>query len=172
MADVERIGVAIEVPAPFGEFLRAQRKSFGDEQADKIPSHVTLLPPTLVGDDELTAMCERLGKVAAQVPSFELRLQGTGTFRPISPVVFVGLAEGIAQVYGLESKIRDELDDHDAEFPYHPHVTIAHYLDDQSLDHAQQTLARYGCQFWVDHITLYRHLDETGWVTHRCFGLA
>jgi 2'-5' RNA ligase len=43
----------------------------------------------------LSEVEEHLRKVALAEQPFELHLRGTGTFRPVSPVVFVQLAQGI-----------------------------------------------------------------------------
>ena len=40
-------------------------------------------------------------------------------------------------------------------FPYHPHVTVAHHLDEAALDRAYETLADYDCTFEVADFHLY-----------------
>ena len=39
---------------------------------------------------------EHLANASSLNDAFRIHLRGTGTFRPVSPVVFVMLAEGIA----------------------------------------------------------------------------
>ena len=88
------VGVAIPVPEPYGTELRRHRASFGDQQAESVPTHVTLLPPTLVDEAAMDDIDEHLLKVALAHPRFVMQLRGTATFRPNSPVVFVALSEG------------------------------------------------------------------------------
>ena len=49
---------------------------------------------------------EHLRAVAADEQPFDIQLRGTGTFRPVSPVVFVQLAAGIGECERLEQRVR------------------------------------------------------------------
>ena len=44
------VGVSIAVPEPYFSQLREMRRAAGDPQADAVPPHVTLIPPTEVAD--------------------------------------------------------------------------------------------------------------------------
>lgn len=167
-----RIGVAIAVPDPYGARLETWRASFGDPQAGEIPAHITLLPPTLLTPDELDAAIEHLAAAASSVPTFEVHLRGTGTFRPVSPVVFVALATGISGCERLESAVRRGPLARDLDFPYHPHVTVAHDLPDDVLDSAYDALGGFDARFRVEEFALYVHDDRGGWQVHRTFPLA
>ena len=101
-----RIGVAITVPQPFSATLQAARGRVGDPAAPSIPPHITLLGPTAVEPGDLAAVERHLEEVASHYRPFVLRLRGTGTFRPVSPVVFVQVVEGIAGCQALERHIR------------------------------------------------------------------
>jgi 2'-5' RNA ligase len=167
-----RIGVAVPVPEPWGAELEGWRASFGDPQAASIPAHVTLLPPTAVGPDDLAAVEEHLAAAAAGVAPFPIHLRGTGTFRPVSPVVFVALATGIAGCERLEARVRSGVLARDVEFPYHPHVTVAHDLPDDVLDEAYDSLAGYSARYEVEAFCLYVHDDSDGrWTVRRTFPL-
>ena len=165
------IGVAIPVPDPFGAMLREKRADFGDPMAETVPSHVTLVPPTEVKDDELELVCSSLERASATLPPFPMRLRGTGTFRPISPVVFIAVSQGISYTEMLAKCVQNALDSPEPEFPFHPHVTVAHNLDDQSLDRAYDDLRDFECQFTVNEFALYHHEDDAGWVPQRTFPL-
>ena len=41
------------------------------------------------------------------------------------------------------------------DFPYHPHVTVAHHLEEAALDRAFESLADFRCDFRVGSIELY-----------------
>jgi 2'-5' RNA ligase len=161
------IGVAIAVPEPFGEELRAHRASFGDPQAGGIPTHVTLLPPTEVDDDALPVVEEQLERVADKHAPFEVQLRGTATFRPVSPVVFVAVTRGISECEMLAESVRTELGGAELRFPYHPHVTVAHDVPDEALDLAFDTLRDYDVRFSVASFALYVHDESSGWVCER-----
>jgi 2'-5' RNA ligase len=171
-ATTTRIGVAIAVPDPWGAELERWRASFGDPQAHAIPAHITLLPPTEVDTDRLEAVEAHLSAAAAHVPAFDVHLRGTGTFRPVSPVVFVALARGIGGCERLEAAVRSGLLQRDLEFPYHPHVTVAHDLADDVLDEAYDALGGFTARFAVSRFALYRHGADGVWLVHREFALA
>jgi len=165
------IGVAVAVPDPYGEELRDHRASFGDRQARAVPTHVTLLPPTDFSGDELGDVAQRLRLVADKHPAFEMRLRGTATFRPVSPVVFVSLAQGISECELLAEAVRSELAREQLRYPYHPHVTVAHDLPAVALDLAFESLAGYEASFSVTAFALYIHDEANGWVREEQFAL-
>ncbi|TWD81901.1 2'-5' RNA ligase [Kribbella amoyensis] len=166
------IGVAIPIAEPYGSELQKYRADFGDPMASSIPTHVTLLPPTEVDDADLAGIDEHLLQVAARFPKFRIRLRGTATFRPISPVVFVTLAEGISSCEVLQSQVRSGPLEVELRFPYHPHVTVAHDLNKESLDRAYDTLSSYDCAFDVDAFSRYEHGADGVWRPQRDFPLA
>ena len=165
------IGVAIAIPEPWGEQLQAYRVDLGDVTALQIPTHVTLTPPTEVTDDRLPALERALGEAAARVAPFRMHLRGTGTFRPVSPVVFVAVAEGISHCEHLADAVRTGPLHVEREYPYHPHVTVAHHLEDALLDRAFDELRDVECTFLVDRFFLYVHDDSSGWRPAREFAL-
>ncbi|GAA3667554.1 2'-5' RNA ligase family protein [Nocardioides ginsengisoli] len=164
------IGVAVAIPEPWASELYDYRLSIGDPTAEGVPSHITLIPPTEIdnGLDEIEA---HLASAAGEVGPFRVHLRGTGTFRPVSPVVFVGLAEGISQCEQLADVVRRGPLGVDLHFPYHPHVTIAHHLDDPTLDRAFDELAGFECAFDVTDFHLYVHDEQVGWRSRRTFPL-
>jgi len=166
---VPTIGVAIAIPEPWATQLQDYRTSIGDVTAEKIPTHITLVPPTEA--EALSDVEELLASVAPEVESFRIHLRGTGTFRPVSPVVFVTVVEGISQCEQLAALVRRGPLASQPEFPYHPHVTIAHHLDDGLLDRAFTELSGFDCSFEVTDFHLYLHDDEVGWQPDQSFAL-
>ena len=164
-------GVAVTVPEPWGSELQSAREEFGDPMASAIPPHVTLLPPTVVESATLEEFHDHLAKVTADAAPFDMVLSGTGSFRPVSPVVFVQVSQGIAACEELESAVRSGPVERHLEFPYHPHVTIAHHLGEDSLDRAFDDLAAFRCSFRVESVELYLHDDDGVWRVQRSYPL-
>lgn len=163
------IGISLEIPEPYGSDLRARRASYGDAHAKYVPTHVTLLPPTEVEPAALGEIEEHLAAVAAEFEPFTMRLGGTGTFMPISPVVFVQIAQGITQCDTLEAKVRSGVLERPLQFPYHPHVTVAHDLEPSMLEYAMQDLADYHAEFDLDRLKLYEQCPAGSWQVLREF---
>lgn len=164
------LGVAIEIPAPFGTALDAVRSRFSPDDGD-MPAHVTILAPVDVDADVMPAVLAHLAEVAAQTAPFRLVLRGTGTFRPISPVVFVAVAEGISSCEQLERRVRSGDLAVETRFPYHPHVTIAHDVPEETLDLALAELSSFSADLVVDGMSLHENVDGT-WRLVRRFDFA
>jgi 2'-5' RNA ligase len=161
--------VALPIPDPYGRALQRSRASFGDPLAPAIPTHITLVPPVRVAATALEDIEAHLRAVAADERPFPILLRGTGTFRPLSPVVFVSLAIGITECENLERRIRAGPLDRTPDFPYHPHVTVAHHLSDELLDRAFNELAEYTAEFPVWGFSLYEHGLDGVWRPQRHF---
>ena len=163
------MGVAIAIPEPFGSQLRQRRAAFGDPLAETVPSHVTLIPPTEVTEAGFDGVCATLQSAASTLHPFAMRLRGTGTFRPVSPVVFIAVSEGIAGTEIMAKALQSKLGAPESDFLFHPHVTIAHNLTDDVLDRAYDELADFECAFQVNAFHLYLHEDGHGWTPRREF---
>jgi 2'-5' RNA ligase len=109
--------------------------------------------------------------VARRHAAFPVLLQGTGTFRPMSPVVYVRVAGGADQIVTLESDVRSGPLQRTLRFEYHPHVTVAHDVPEATLAVAQRTLSDYEAAFTADAITLYEMGSGGVWGPLRDFEL-
>lgn len=165
------VGVAIAVPEPFASDLRSHRAALGDPQARTVPTHVTLLPPVELNDGELQDASKHLREVASAHAPFDIHLRGAATFRPLSPVVFVVVAGGISECELLAADVRSGPLQRDLQFPFHPHVTVAHDLPGAHLDRAYEELADYECRFTVESFALFAHDEVSGWLPQREFAL-
>lgn len=169
---VRTVGVAIAVPEPFGSRLQTHRASFGDPRGRSIPTHITLLPPTEVpdaGPDLGVDVGTHLASVAASCAPFGVHLRGTASFRPVSPVVFVPLLEGVRECAALEQRVRSGPLAREVTFSYHPHVTVAHGLPDPRLDEASAVLADFECRFEVGDLHLYEYGSDGVWRAEQAF---
>ncbi|GAB3659420.1 2'-5' RNA ligase family protein [Actinocorallia lasiicapitis] len=171
MESDQTIGVSLAIPEPYGAELQRQRELLGDPLATKIPAHVTLVPPTPVPPSAMDEVVAHLESVAEVTGPFRLRLRGTGTFRPVSPVVFVAVVEGISPCELLQEKLRRPPLERELMFSYHPHVTVAHNVDDHTLDKAFKELAGFHAVFDVEEFWLYELGPDGVWRPVRAFPL-
>ncbi|PID97021.1 MAG: hypothetical protein CSA84_01265 [Actinomycetales bacterium] len=165
------VGVSIPIPEPHGPRLQAKRAEFNDPMAHAIPAHVTLLGPTELSDAEMPLLVEHLTRIGRRSAPFPMVLRGTGTFRPVSDVVFVQVAQGISGCEQLEQQIRVDRWARELAFPYHPHVTVAHDVPGPDLNRAFDELADYRAAFDVEQFWLYEQRSDGCWSALRPFGL-
>lgn len=158
------LGVAIAIPDPLGALLTQWRIKVGDPLAQLIPPHVTLLPPTDVSDIPADDVRKHLEAVGKRHAPFQLHLTGTGSFRPVSQVVFVAVAEGISSCEILAADIRSKLLFHPLDYPYHPHVTIAHDVPPDMLDLAYGGLADVDTRVDVDSFYAFARDPSGRWL--------
>ena len=163
------IGVAIGVPQPWGRQLQGWRRRLGDPEAMRVPPHVTLLPPTTMHSERLPVVEEHLRRIAAEEAPFQVVLRGTGTFRPVSPVTFVQLAVGISDCERLEARVRSGPLFREIRFNYHPHVTVAHDVDEAALERGFVELKDFEAAFEVPGFTLFEEGADKVWRPQRDF---
>jgi len=166
------VGVAVAIPQPHATVLSSWRRRVGDPAADLVFPHVTLLPPTAIDPDDLPDIEKHLAHVAEHGRPFTMHLAGTGTFRPTTPVVFVQVARGVGDCEELETAIRRGPLERELEFPYHPHVTVAHDIDDDALDAAYEGLSGFVARFTVESFVLFSRDAEHRWAWHTEYPLS
>jgi 2'-5' RNA ligase len=72
----------------------------------------------------------------------------------------------------VEGKVRSGPLRRALSFPYHPHVTVAHDLDEARLDRAFDALASYDARFKVWGFTLFERGSDEVWRPQRDFPFA
>jgi 2'-5' RNA ligase len=155
------VGVILGFPAEVAEELQRWRASFGDPLAGVVPAHITLVTTTPTQDWDATR--EHVREVARRQSPFMVTIAGTGTFRPVSPVVFINVEEGFDACVDLHEKLQQGPLHRDLPFAYHPHVTIAHDVAPESLDEAETVLKNYRATFPVVSMGLYEHDADGIW---------
>ncbi|TLM86186.1 2'-5' RNA ligase family protein [Pseudarthrobacter sp. NamE5] len=153
------VGVILGFPPEIAAELQRWRASFGDPLAEVVPAHITLVTTTPTRDWEATR--EHVREVARRQKPFKVTIAGTGTFRPVSPVVFINVEDGFEDCVDLHEKLQRGPLHRELPFAYHPHVTIAHDVAPESLDEAETVLKNYRATFPVVSMGLYEH-DANG----------
>jgi len=165
------LGIVVPIPEPWAQLLVDWRAKVGDSQANLVPPHVTLLPPTEVAVADRPAISAHLAEVARRHPAFEMHLSGTGTFSPVSEVVFVTVAKGIGNCELLATDVRSGPLARPLSFPYHPHVTVAHDVPAEMLEFAYNGLSDLSAAFPVDSFTEFEQTPSGAWAIAREYRL-
>ena len=161
--------MTLEIPESIREELDSARLERGVLE-EGWTSHVTVLAPVEADEAALSGVIDHLASVAGRTAPISIRLLGTDTFRPASPVVFLVLVEGAENCAELEAAVRSGDLGVELRFPYHPHVTIAHGAPDEVLDRVQRDFSDYESEFTAESMTLRENIDGT-WVLVREFPL-
>jgi 2'-5' RNA ligase len=165
------LGIVVPLPEPWAQLLVDWRSKVGDPQASLVPPHVTLLPPTEVAVADRTAISAHLAEVARCHPPFEMHLSGTGTFSPVSDVVFVAVAKGIGNCELIATDVRRGPLARALAFPYHPHVTVAHDVPPDMLELAYSGLSDLSAAFLVESFTEFEQTPTGAWAVAREYRL-
>lgn len=164
------VGITILIPEPLSGELERWRASFGDPMAAVIPPHITLITTTPATD--WAGTIRHVRSVAARQRPFTVQLHGTGSFRPISPVVFLNVVQGFDECVELHSLLQSGPLERNLDFPFHPHVTVAHDVSEAGLDAAVEELTAFEAGFEVRSMGLYEHQESGLWKLREelCFG--
>lgn len=162
------LGVVINVPPPLEGSLRAWRQRYGGDQSALVAPHITLVSGSTT---EWEAAVRHVHSVAAATPAFTVGLHGTGTFRPLTPVVYLNVEEGAEACGRLHDALLAGPMRHEARYGYHPHLTIVQEVGEAVLDLAQEELKDESMSFTVGSIGLFG-VDSTGaWSLREELGL-
>lgn len=118
-----RYALVSYVRNPVGEFVENLRREMHPEMPH-LAAHVTILPPRHLAGSERHAV-EALTELCRTVEPFQIELGGVETFVPVTPTVFIRVAEAAQRMRDLH----DLLSQHSAlrgkeDWPYMPHMTI------------------------------------------------
>ena len=165
------IGVALSIPEPWATELQDYRTGL-DPSAALVPTHITLVPPTEIDDDAVDRRRGAPGQGGrGRLPRSRCTCGGPARSGRSRRWCSSAWCEGISQTEQLAAAVRSGPLDVDVEFPFHPHVTVAHHLTDEQMDQAFDDLAEFECSFDVTSFHLYVHDDAEGWRPTRDFAL-
>lgn len=153
------VGVVVALEEPLASEITAWRISFGDPMAAVIPAHITLVTTTPAQGWEDTT--EHVRAVARTQRPFTVTLSGTESFRPVSPVVYLKVADGYQDCVDLHARLQTGPLARELPFEYHPHVTVAHDISEEGMDLAMKELRDFHAEFRVTGMGLYEH-DTAG----------
>lgn len=118
-----RYALVAYVRNPVGEFVENLRRELHPEMPH-LAAHVTILPPRILSDTEEKAV-EALTEICRTVEPFEIELGDVETFVPVTPTVFIRVAQAAQRMRDLHDLLSQSSALRGAEdWPYMPHMTI------------------------------------------------
>lgn len=165
-----RLGVVLLVPDPWRAEVDGIRRALGDEALVRIASHITLVPPVNVHEEDLPAAFDVLHAAAAACPVLDLTLGPVATFAPVNPVAYLkvsGAPEAVSHLVGLKDALHVGKLDRPESWPFVPHVTVAE-LPAQRIEAALTALADYKVQTRFERVHVLAEQPGHVWepITH------
>lgn len=156
-----KLGVVLVIPRHIAPEIDGLRRALGVTTIERVPPHITLVPPINVAEDEVDDAIALARRVAADEQAIHVVVGPVGTFSPITPVLFLKVSGP-----GLDAirRLRDELDAgpfaQELSYPYVPHVTISDDATDKEIDGAMASLTHYVEHLALDAVTVLEQSDE------------
>jgi 2'-5' RNA ligase len=122
MMPTPRYALVAYLRNPIGEFVEVLRRKLHPEHPH-LAAHLTVLPPRVLHESELSAR-ETLEEVCRLVEPFSVTLGDVETFCPLTPTVFIRVANGAYRMRELHDRLNAGALASREEWPYMPHLTI------------------------------------------------
>lgn len=158
-----RLGVALLVPEPVRTEIEAMRRALGDGSLDRVPAHVTLVPPVNVHERDVDAAFSLLRGAAAACAPLTLDLGPPATFLPQNPVLYLAVAGGVDGLEELRNAVFRPPLHRALAWPYVPHVTLSEQDDPERVAAGALALADYRSSVTIDRVHVLREVDQR-WV--------
>ena len=152
----QRVGVALLLPEPVGSEVDVLRRAVGADDVDRLPSHLTLVPPVNVRDDDMGSALDLLRDAAERTSPFRLVLGPPRTFLPINPVLYLEVGGDVAAVDKLRDRIFRPPLERNLTWPFQPHITLLDMGTEERIRAAQEALADYRVEVLLERVHLLK----------------
>jgi len=141
------------------------RRACGDQALERIPAHITLVPPVNVAEDDLPAALTRIRTAAAAVRGpIEVTVGPPATFLPDNPVLYLEVGgPDLAAVHRLREAVFGYPLERSLTWPFVPHVTVADGAAPARITAAMVALADYAAPASFDRVHLLEEGDNRRW---------
>jgi 2'-5' RNA ligase len=162
-----RLGIVLLVPEPWATEVDGIRRALGDDALGRIPSHVTLVPPVNVRDDDLAEAFDLVHATAVACPPLDLCLGPVTTFAPVNPVAYLavgGPPTTLSHLVGLRDALHAGPLDRPSDHDFVPHVTVAGELPPDRLEASVVVLADYRADVRFERVHVLAEQPGRVWV--------
>ena len=158
-----RLGVALLLPEPTATEIQGLRRGLDDPALERIPPHVTLVPPVNVREDQRDAALALLRTAAARTAPFEVELGPPTTFLPDNPVVYLPVFAGTDPLRQLRDRVFVAPLARPLTWPFIPHVTLADGAEPDRITAALRALAGYRVTLPLGELGLLQEEEGRTW---------
>ena len=159
----QRLGVALLVPGGAAYEIDGLRRALGDGSLDRIPPHLTLVPPVNVREPDVVGALSLLRTAAGETPPLRLRLGPAATFHPATPVVYLRVDGDVDELRSLRNRLFRAPLARALTHPFVPHVTLADDIAPERIPAALAALADFNAEVVIDRVHLLREEPGRVW---------
>jgi 2'-5' RNA ligase len=159
----QRLGVVLLLPQPIATEIDGVRRALDDPMRDRVPPHITLVPPVNVRDRDLAAAVSVVRSAAADIEPLNLRIGPGATFEPAEPVVYLQVRGDLDAHERLRRAVLTGPLERTTHDPWVPHVTVAASTASARIPSALVTLARYEVDTTIDRVHLLAEEADHVW---------
>jgi 2'-5' RNA ligase/GNAT superfamily N-acetyltransferase len=158
-----RVGAALLLAAPLSHEIDGLRRALGDDKLERVPPHLTLVPPVNLRHGDLGAALAVLRAAAAAAPdTLTLDLGPPAAFLPANPVVYLAVGGQLDAVEALRRRLFSPPLARELSWPFVAHVTLAELSDPDRAARAAAALGAYGATAVVDRVHLLQEVPADG----------
>lgn len=158
-----RLGVALLLPADLAGEIDGLRRALGDGARERIPPHITLVPPVNVREEQVDEAFAVLRRAAGTTPPLSLTLGPPATFLPDNPVVYLHVGGELGPLITLRDAVFVGPLERPLTWPWVPHVTIADEAAPERIAAAVVALRDYVVEATFDSVHLLRETPGRIW---------
>jgi 2'-5' RNA ligase len=152
-----RLGVALLLPEPVATQVDGLRLACDDGALERVPPHLTLVPPVNVRVDDLPDALRVLRVAAASVRPFTLRLGPPSTFLPDTPTLHLAVG-GRGDATSVLRRLRDGVFcpplERSLTFGFVPHVTLSDDMEPERIASSIAALSGFVVEAAFDRVHL------------------
>lgn len=151
------------VPPPQSIAVDALRAALGDQTIDRLPAHVTLVPPVNIPEADLSSALAVLRAAASATAPFGARFGPAATFWPSSPVVMLPCSGGGERVVALRDWVFRAPLLRSLSWQFVPHVTLAPDVQPERIPAVLEAVKGFDCSVTFGSLHLLSQARDLTW---------
>lgn len=157
-----RLGAVLLLPRHIANEIDGLRRALGVSPIERVPPHITLVPPINVREEDVDDALALARRVASEQPTrLHVTIGPIKTFSPITPVVYLSVnGPGVDAIKAM----RDQLDAgpfaQELKHEFVPHVTLSDDATEAEISGALASLTHYVEPIALEGITVLEQDDD------------